>query len=61
MRRIEFEQYGSNTIIGNFEPGDVMRCGDDLAHHLVAQAKVAHYAESAPRPEESPRRRRERK
>lgn len=40
---VRFITYGSNSAIGNFGPGDVLRCGDAMARHLVDQAKVARY------------------
>ena len=50
MKAIKFVRGGSNTILGNFAPGDVARCSDALAKHLVDEVKVATYAEQpAPR------------
>lgn len=43
--RIEFTRGGSNTIIGNFAPGDVFRAPAGLARHLVEDLRVARYAE----------------
>lgn len=44
--RIEFIRGGSNTILGDFAPGDVFRAPSALARHLVEEAKVARYIES---------------
>jgi hypothetical protein len=45
MRAIKFNRGGSNTMLGNFGPGDVARCSDALARHLVDEVRVARYAE----------------
>lgn len=45
--QIQFTRQGSNTLVGNFGPGDTLRCGESLAHHLVAEAKVARYMQTA--------------
>jgi len=44
---IVFTAQGSNTALGNFAPGDRLRCGDTLARHLVEEARVARYATPA--------------
>lgn len=46
MRLVEFTRQGSNTIVGNFGPGDIVRCGDALARHFVEEVKVADYADA---------------
>lgn len=64
MKQIRFIAFGANSAIGSFAPGDVMRCGADLARHMVEEAKCAEYATaSAPeqQQEEAPRRGRKRK
>lgn len=60
MRQIEFIGQGSNTILGNFGPGDVARCSDALAQHLVDEARVAKYATPS-EPAEAPKASRRRK
>jgi hypothetical protein len=40
-------KFGSNSAIGNFAPGDVMRCDAGMARHLVDEAGVAVYTEPA--------------
>jgi len=40
---VKFKTSGSNSAFGSFSPGDVLRCGDDLARHLVEDARVAEY------------------
>lgn len=44
---VVFTAQGSNTAVGNFAPGDRLRCGDALARHLVEEARVARYATTA--------------
>jgi hypothetical protein len=58
MRQIEFTGQGSNTILGNFAPGDMARCSDALARHLVDEARVAKYATRVAGELKAPRRRR---
>lgn len=41
---VKFKTFGSNSAFGSFSPGDVLRCGDALARHLVEEARVAEYA-----------------
>lgn len=47
MTQIKFIRGGSNTILGNFEPGSIARCSDALARHLVAEVGVAEYMQPA--------------
>lgn len=56
MTQIRFIRGGSNTMIGNFAPGEVLRCGDALAKHFVQDVKVAEYIETA-QPQAKPRKR----
>lgn len=57
---VKFKTSGSNSAFGGFSPGDVLRCGDDMARHLVEEARVAEYvtqnayAASAAAPVETP-------
>lgn len=55
MKEIRFTRLGSNSVLGNFQPGDVARCSDAMAEHLVREIAVAEYravpaVESAPEP-----------
>lgn len=45
--QIIFTATGSSSAIGNFSPGDTLRCSADLARHLVEEAQCARYADSA--------------
>lgn len=60
MKAIKFKRGGSNTILGNFAPGDVARCSDALARHLVDELDVAAY-HGAPEPAAEPPKRKGRK
>lgn len=40
--QVKFIAHGANSIIGGFVAGDVMRCGEEMARHLV-DAGVAVY------------------
>ncbi len=54
MVKIKFTKYGANSAFGGFSPGDIMRCDQILAEHLVAQG-VAHIVnEPSPPIEPSP-------
>ena len=44
--RIEFTRGGSNSILGNFAPGDIFRAPAALARHLVEEVRVARYLET---------------
>lgn len=46
MVQIKFITFGATSAGGSFGPGDVMRCDDTLAEHLVDEAKCAVYVES---------------
>lgn len=55
MRTIKFTAYGATQGIGEYGPGDVMRCHESMARHLVEQARCAVYVEAAthrPAPEQ---------
>lgn len=47
MPRIKFITSGSNAAVGGFGPGDFATVSDDLAAHLVDDARVAKYADAA--------------
>jgi hypothetical protein len=51
MRQIKFTTYGSNTAAGNFAPGDLLRCSDDMARHLVEAARCAAYTDARQEPQ----------
>lgn len=44
MMQVIFTKSGANEIVGGFSPGDVARVSDEMAKHLVTEAKVAKYA-----------------
>lgn len=46
MPQIKFIRTGANTQVGNFAPGDLLRCGEAMAHHLVEIARVAVLVEA---------------
>lgn len=37
MQSIKFTKFGANSQFGSFQPGDVMRCSQELADHLVKE------------------------
>lgn len=43
MKQIKFIASGSNSAFGGFSSGDFLRCSDELADHLVNEARVAEY------------------
>jgi hypothetical protein len=58
MRKIKFTALGHSFAVGSFSPGDVARLPDDIAQHLVEQARCAQYAEAAePEPQPPAKRR----
>lgn len=52
--KIRFTAQGSNSLFGGFSSGDRATVGDALARHLVEEARVAEYAETAPADEKKP-------
>lgn len=42
--RIKFTAQGSNSMIGGFSTGDVATVDEEIARHLVEEARVATYA-----------------
>lgn len=44
---VKFKTFGANSAFGSFAPGDLLRCDDAMARHLVEEVQVAEYA-SAP-------------
>ena len=61
MVQVKFITFGATSAGGSFAPGDVLRCSEDTARHLVEEAKCAKYVQS-PKPqaeaeaEEAPKR-----
>ena len=51
MQRIRFTTFGATSAGGSFSPGDIMRCDDALARHLVEEARCAVYADAQPKTE----------
>lgn len=47
MQTIKFTTFGACSAAGSFGPGDILRCDDALAQHLVAEAQCARYVEPA--------------
>lgn len=62
MVQIKFTTLGANSAIGAFGPGDLMRCSEALARHLVEEVKCAVYvtAQAKDETDEHPRRNRRR-
>lgn len=46
--QIVFTAQGSNSLLGNFAPGDRMRCSAAHARHLVEEVRCARFADAAP-------------
>lgn len=44
---IKFTAQGHSHIVGNFAPGDLLRCAPEVAKHLVEEAKAAEYTAPA--------------
>lgn len=55
LQQIEFTRGGSNTIIGNFEPGMIVRCGDALARHFIGLGLARSLEAERPQPEHKAR------
>ena len=51
MVTIKFKTFGATSAGGSFGPGDIMRCDDKLAKHLVDEAKCAVYLQA---PQDTP-------
>ena len=57
---VRFTTVGCMSGVGNFEPGDRLRCSADYARHLVEQARCARYEQepaATPQPADPPARR----
>lgn len=39
--RIKFIRHGANSVVGGFGPGDFARVSEEMAIHLINEAKVA--------------------
>lgn len=46
MVTIKFKTFGATSAGGSFGPGDIMRCDDKLAKHLVEEAQCAVYVQA---------------
>ena len=46
--RIKFIRHGANSATGGFAPGDYARVSEEMAVHLINDAKVAVLADQAP-------------
>lgn len=51
---IQFTRNGCNTLLGNFGPGDRLRCAPDMARHFVEQVGCAKYLSEPQAPELQP-------
>ncbi len=47
---IQFTRTGCHTVLGNFAPGDRLRCGPDVARHFVESVRCARYVEQPSAP-----------
>ena len=45
MVQIKFITFGATSAGGSFAPGDLLRCGESMAKHLVEEAKCAVYVQ----------------
>lgn len=45
--QIKFIARGSAAACGNFAPGDLLRCGQEVARHLVTECRAAVYVQEA--------------
>ena len=45
--RIKFIRHGANSVVGGFGPGDFARVSEEMAMHLINEAKVAVLADTA--------------
>jgi hypothetical protein len=43
MPQVRFTTFGAMSSIGGFEPGQLLRCGAEMARHLVEDCKCAVY------------------
>lgn len=46
MVTIKFKTFGATSAGGSFGPGDLMRCDEKLAKHLVDEAQCAVYLQA---------------
>lgn len=51
MIAIKFKTFGATSAGGSFNPGDILRCDEKMARHLVEEAQCAVYMQ-APQPEQ---------
>lgn len=58
--RIKFIAQGANSLVGGFIAGDILRCGKEIAAHLV-ECGVAVYLDAVVEQEQPEKRTRKRK
>ena len=58
--RIKFIAQGANSLVGGFIAGDILRCGEAIAAHLV-ECGVAVYLDTVVEQEQPEKRTRKRK
>lgn len=54
MVQVKFITFGATSAGGAFAPGDVLRCSEEMARHLVEDAKCAKYAQARTPQAEAP-------
>lgn len=52
--QIKFTASGCSSVTGNFAPGDLLRCDEAHARHLVDEVGCAVYEGAAPAPKAQP-------
>lgn len=52
---IQFTRTGCHTVLGNFAPGDRLRCAPDMARHFVDGVRCARYVDQQPVPQAVPK------
>jgi hypothetical protein len=48
MVQVRFITFGASSAWGAFAPGDILRCSEETARHLVEEAKCAEYVHAKP-------------
>lgn len=56
MVQIKFTTLGANSAVGSFGPGDLLRCNEALARHLVEEVKCAVYVAAQVKDDDHPKR-----
>ena len=52
MVTVKFLVGGANSAFGGFAAGDLLRCSEAMAKHLVDEVKCAKYADTPQAPEQ---------